>query len=207
MRSRTQSPDRVFYPTFAPHACNSTEFELTNPYSASTADLTKVAPDDATYLPRMWSIQGRIGRVRYLAYVMTMTLVIYLVAGLIIGGLHTINPAVAMLGATAVLPALAVSFITSIRRLNDLNQSGWLSILTIIPMVNMFIMLWLLFAKGTAGANDYGPAPAPNTRTDVLLARIAPVVLIAGSFTFMAKFGNFPGMAPPTFESGDDTRV
>lgn len=46
-----------------------------------------------------------------------------------------------------------------IRRLHDLNLTGWLCLLIIVPGVNVFFSLYLLFAPGTIGANDYGADP------------------------------------------------
>jgi hypothetical protein len=47
-----------------------------------------------------------------------------------------------------------------IRRWHDLGHSGWMSLLQLIPVVNFFVLLYLIFAKGDEGANQYG---LPNT--------------------------------------------
>ena len=56
-----------------------------------------------------------------------------------------------------VIPYLAVV----VRRLHDLNMSGWWSLLMLIPIV-LFIVLAF---KGTAGENKYGPDPLPKNAT------------------------------------------
>ena len=80
----------------------------------------------------------------------------------------------------AVIEALLIGisrFLLMIRRLHDLNGSGFWVILVFVPLVNIVFFLWLLIKKGTEGDNAYGtdplaaPAPAhacdhPNTRTD-----------------------------------------
>lgn len=48
------------------------------------------------------------------------------------------------------------SFSLSIRRLHDLNWSGWFMLLSFVPIVNFFFALIVLFKKGTDGANRYG---------------------------------------------------
>lgn len=43
-----------------------------------------------------------------------------------------------------------------IRRFHDLNLSGWLVLLTVIPAFTPFVYLYLLIAPGTKGVNKYG---------------------------------------------------
>ncbi|WP_407305038.1 DUF805 domain-containing protein [Acinetobacter sp.] len=46
--------------------------------------------------------------------------------------------------------------VITIRRLHDLNRSGWLILLFLVPLLNIFMGLYLLLASGTKGPNDYG---------------------------------------------------
>ena len=46
-----------------------------------------------------------------------------------------------------------------VRRCHDLDKSGYWGLLVLIPIVNFFFLLYLLFANGTAGGNHYGPDP------------------------------------------------
>ena len=50
------------------------------------------------------------------------------------------------------LPGLAVS----VRRLHDLDKSGWWLLLGLIPFVGAIILLAWLGSKGTAGPNRFG---------------------------------------------------
>ena len=50
-------------------------------------------------------------------------------------------------------------FLLMIRRLHDLNCSGFWVILVFVPLVNIVFFLWLLIKKGTEGDNDYGADP------------------------------------------------
>lgn len=45
-----------------------------------------------------------------------------------------------------------------IRRLHDLNTSGWYVLLTFAPFGQLLIF-WLMFKKGTDGDNKYGSPP------------------------------------------------
>lgn len=49
-------------------------------------------------------------------------------------------------------------FPLAIRRLHDLNASGWYVLLTFAPF-GQFLILWLMFKKGTPGPNKYGEPP------------------------------------------------
>ena len=45
------------------------------------------------------------------------------------------------------------------RRLHDLDRPGWFCIGMLIPLVNMALLVYLFFFKGTQGPNQYGPDP------------------------------------------------
>ena len=53
------------------------------------------------------------------------------------------------------LPGLAVA----IRRLHDLDKSGWWSLIVLIPLVGWIILIVWYCTKGTPGANRFGPEP------------------------------------------------
>lgn len=47
----------------------------------------------------------------------------------------------------------------NVRRLHDLDKSGWWLLIMCIPFVNFFFGLYILSFKGTEGANEYGDDP------------------------------------------------
>ena len=49
-------------------------------------------------------------------------------------------------------------FPLAVRRLHDLNSSGWYVLISFVPFGQLLI-LWLMFKKGTDGVNDYGEPP------------------------------------------------
>jgi uncharacterized membrane protein YhaH (DUF805 family) len=53
------------------------------------------------------------------------------------------------------LPSLALS----VRRLHDVNKSGWFYLLFLIPLVGAIILLVWGCTKGTAGDNRFGGDP------------------------------------------------
>ena len=65
---------------------------------------------------------------------------------------------------TIFVVALYALFIVSywsllIRRAHDLGYSGWLTLLFLLPLVNLCMLIYFLCARGTEGDNMYG---APN---------------------------------------------
>ena len=47
-------------------------------------------------------------------------------------------------------------FVLCIKRLHDLNMTGWLSVLLIVPVLNVLFMAYLCLSKGDPGSNSYG---------------------------------------------------
>jgi len=54
---------------------------------------------------------------------------------------------------------IVFSLAQGIKRLHDMNSSGWWVILQFIPYVSLFYLLWLLIGDGTIGPNKYGEDP------------------------------------------------
>lgn len=71
------------------------------------------------------------------------------VTGIIIYGLY----ALALL-----LPSLAVV----VRRLHDVNKSGWFYFISLVPFIGGIWLLILLATEGTQGPNQYGEDPKNN---------------------------------------------
>lgn len=105
----------------------------------------------------MFTFNGRIGRMQFLW----------------VGLLSTLIATLAGVGATLLIPnnkvelALSISlplvllsvyigFVAGVKRCHDLNHSGWLNLLTCVPIVNFFFMLYLLFAPSKFESNLVG---------------------------------------------------
>ena len=159
---------------------------VNNPYNAPNADLSRAGESTNTYLPKMLELKGRIGRIRYLAYTFGLTLLIGLAIALLMGLLSKISEALAMLAFILYIPMIGASLVVAARRLNDLGHTGWLSLLTLVPLLNFFFGLWLVFGAGNPGANQYGPPPAANSRSLVWLACILPLVFVVGVLAAVA---------------------
>lgn len=65
------------------------------------------------------------------------------------------GPVYFLYGLGVLLPSLAVT----VRRLHDINKSGWFILVSLIPLVGWIWLLILLVTDGTPGPNKYGESP------------------------------------------------
>lgn len=87
----------------------------------------------------------------------------YLFRILIIGGIAIIAIAARANGLLAlialeVLVMLVPSLAVAVRRLHDVNCSGWLLLIAVIPFGSLLLFV-LACVPGTQGGNKYGPGP------------------------------------------------
>lgn len=158
--------------------------DVMNPYQGPDA---QTAIDEDTYTPKIFSFHGRLGRMRYLAYLMLSYFASYAVlipAMMLIGGGMEGSGGLAAVGwliyAVAMIFGVVAAFTLAKRRLNDLDKSGWLSLILVVPLVNMIFGLYLLFARGTEGSNDYGPEPEANSTWHFVVGLSLPIIGIIG---------------------------
>ena len=67
------------------------------------------------------------------------------------------------------------------RRLHDLDKSGWLMLLILIPVVNIFFIFYLLLAAGTPGHNRFG-VPRPAAVWEKILAWLMILLTVLSLF-------------------------
>ena len=172
-----------------------------NPYSAPDADLG--TGQDALYTPKVISFNGRIGRMRYLAYGIGANFLLMLVMVPLMGATAFMGAGQGGMSAIGML-VVAVFYIATIvisvmfakRRLNDLNRSGWWFLLFIVPVANLLLAIYLIFFPGTDGANDYGPEPIANSIGVLILGWMMPVLFVLGIVASIA-IPQYAGMAQP----------
>ncbi len=64
-----------------------------------------------------------------------------------------------LLGIVVWAAAVWFGLAQGVKRLHDLDKSGWLILLCLVPIVGWLFGLYMLFADGTVGPNQYGPDP------------------------------------------------
>lgn len=69
------------------------------------------------------------------------------------------------------------TFVFTIRRLHDRNHTGWLSLLMLVPLANVILMLYLIFAPGDDRSNSYG-SPRPTAGWEAVLAWIYILIFV-----------------------------
>lgn len=154
-----------------------------NPYEAPQASLQNQQFQNVYDDTSPFSASGRFGRANYVVYAFGSYLVLMLVMGVATAAASFMGDAAAMVvavvGTIAYVAAFVFAIIFLIRRLHDLNWSGWLSVLTVVPIANLVIAIACLFIRGSVGPNNYGPPPRPN-KTHNVLAAVFVVLMVIG---------------------------
>lgn len=159
-----------------------------SPYAPPRAAVGDDLPEFATL--KVFTIHGRIGRLRYLAWTLALTVAMLVAAGIIstVGfAVATASPTIAiiigsLLGFALFVALVVVSVQIGVQRLHDLGWSGWLYLLNLVPLVNSVFPLLLLVLPGNTGANQYGAPPPRNSTAVKVLASLwlafIPLMLI-----------------------------
>ena len=86
----------------------------------------------------------------------------YLALGLILwlGGRHVLDGRMSLGSLALFLPALALA----VRRLHDLDRSGWWLLVGFVPIVGTIVLLVWFCTRGTEGPNRFGPDPLAGER-------------------------------------------
>ena len=154
---------------------------------------------------RFFDWHGRVSRVQFLAYSTFNALIaLMLIASLfvMIGGFQGMVNAsseqlpMSLLGASSVGVAVLfyLQLAVSKRRFNDLNKTGWLALLMLVPGVNVLVYLYLLAVEGTADANYYGLPARPATQLKTVLMILIPLLV-------MSLIGLLTQIVVPSYQS------
>ncbi len=156
-----------------------------NPYTPPRAQVSDVQSETTEFSqPKVWSASGRIGRVRYLAYMMVGYLAL-VVAIAVVAGLGVASNSPALIGVAAVvglIPYGVLSVLCAIQRAHDMDWTGWSIFLLLIPFLSL---IWLI-KGGTPGENRFGPPPPPNGTGVVIGAWAAAIIPVIGILAAIA---------------------
>ncbi len=163
--------------------------ESASPYSPPQTDLLTGQETFAEI--KILSSSGRIGRLRYIAYTIGISLLVYLgMMALVAVTAMALNARPDLMGgAMLVIMALGygamlmINILLTIQRCHDFNTSGWLSLVLLLPLVPL--MFW--FIPGSDGENRFGPQPPPNKGSGlVVVAVLLLVVVVVGILAAIA---------------------
>jgi uncharacterized membrane protein YhaH (DUF805 family) len=103
---------------------------------------------------------GRSRRKEYwffVLFVVVISTVLTIVDGLI--GAYDRSTGVGLLSAIFSLAILIPSISVSVRRLHDIDRTGWWVLISLVPLVGWIVLLVFHVQGGTPGTNRYGPNP------------------------------------------------
>jgi len=134
---------------------------LDNPIiSKETPFITEIPTTEQIEKPNdwnlFWSIKGRLRRKYYIKRV--VFLLIPSIFFLIIFG-DSNSDTVYFYGSTLLIATYLIIVLQSIKRLQDINISGWYCLVLLIPYINLLFLIYLIFAQGNTGGNQYGKDP------------------------------------------------
>lgn len=150
----------------------------------------------------VFNAQGRFGRLSYLGWNMLIGIAFFFIGVVSAFLIPTMTDTSTgfltyiLVGLFIIIyiVALYVSFIFTIRRLHDRNQTGWLSLLMLIPLVNFLFFIYLSCAKGDVGINNYG-SPRMTRGWEKVLAWIyiifIPIIILALAATAIPAYKEY----------------
>ena len=102
------------------------------------------------------SRDGRINRQPFWIGLIILNVIGLIIQGIVLG---TGVAEIFYLQLLLIWPNIAIG----VKRCHDRNRSGWFLLLSIIPVLNIWVLIELGFLAGTEGDNNYGGNPLPAT--------------------------------------------
>ncbi|MBD9459798.1 DUF805 domain-containing protein [Pseudomonas sp. PDM05] len=176
--ARIETEQPIAFNLAETHETGSGPSAAASPYAPPRAAVGDDLPEFSTL--KVFTIHGRIGRLRYLAWTLVLTVAMLVASGIIATAgfaVATASPTAGMilgilLGFALFVALLWVSVQIAVQRLHDLGWSGWLWFLNLVPLVNSVFPILLLVLPGNAGANQYGAPPPRNSTAVKVLATL-----------------------------------
>ncbi|MCI3943482.1 hypothetical protein K0038_00475 [Pseudomonas syringae] len=140
---------------------------------------------------KVFTTNGRIGRLRFLAWSMVqcvtlvalMSLALMVMSWSLVGG--------GLLIAILLVAFMTIGVMIGVQRLHDLGWSGWLLLLNLVPFVGTLFPFLIMALPGTRGPNPFGPPPPPNTRgvkvLGIIWIAMIPVISVASIYYGIGK--------------------
>lgn len=111
-------------------------------------------------LKKYADFSGRARRKEYWFFVLFNIIVSILLAIVdVMFGLHSASMGIGILSGVYSLAVIIPSIAVSVRRLHDINRTGWWVLIAFVPFIGWLILLIFALIAGTQGDNQYGPDP------------------------------------------------
>jgi uncharacterized membrane protein YhaH (DUF805 family) len=101
---------------------------------------------------------GRSRRMEYWYFVLFNIMVSIVLAG-IDALLGTFTSYIGLLSGIYGLAVLIPTLALTVRRLHDIDRSGWWILIGLVPLIGAIVLLVFAVMEGTPGSNRYGPNP------------------------------------------------
>jgi len=111
-------------------------------------------------LEKYAEFDGRASRPEFWWFVLLCVIVNFL------GGIVFRGWIMSLVSLALLVPSLAVGA----RRFHDINKSGWLQLIGLIPIVGWALVIYWAAQPGEPGENKYGPPPADTPPAPVEVA-------------------------------------
>jgi uncharacterized membrane protein YhaH (DUF805 family) len=135
---------------------------------------------------KMFAFKGRMNRKNYIILSFLPILIILISAIPIMIKIFSMGNEVYDIGDTIFIPtyfglllSIWISLAINVKRLHDVNMSGFFVILNFIPYINILLWIFLMIIKGSNGENKYG------INTDINDNKVIYRILIGIIFTFI----------------------
>lgn len=157
-----------------------------NPYATPVSDVRNAGSDEYGTV-KFLSASGRLGRLRYIAFSIALLLITWLGGGAVMGIMVGIMSTISKDAATTTMwvmmaiiygALLIGSFMLAIQRVHDFDSSGWLTLLFLVPLVNVIFGFILWFVPGTDGENRFGRKTPPNGSGVKIMVVLVPFIFI-----------------------------
>lgn len=114
-----------------------------------------------TWNQLLFAVEGRATRFDYWMRWVLPYFIGAVIAAFLDDVLGTVNPA-GGLGVIMVIYFIAAfwpNLAVGIKRCHDRGRSGWFLLIGLVPFLNLWLAVELMFLRGTVGANRFGPDP------------------------------------------------
>jgi len=107
---------------------------------------------------------GRSRRMEYWFFVLFNLIVAFVLAliDMLIGTFSAVQN-IGLLSGIYSLAVLIPTLAVTVRRLHDIDRSGWWILINLIPLIGSIVLLVFSLLPGTPGSNRFGPDPKGAT--------------------------------------------
>ena len=103
---------------------------------------------------------GRSRRKEYWYFALFVIIISFVLSIIdLLTGAYARTVGVGLLSSIFSLAVLIPSIAVTVRRLHDIDRSGWWLLIALVPLVGWIVLLVFSVQEGTPGSNRYGPNP------------------------------------------------